>query len=114
MVFIRCHVLNFFQKLQLFFSGSFQNRLDTVKKIQNAGNPQVIEYLVSMLAVMDNPGVFKKGKVLGDGGNVGTNQGGQFANTFFSVRKLIDNNQSRGVSHGFDYFRPGFEQSQLF
>lgn len=75
------------------------------KEVHHARRNQTIENLRPSLLVVHNPRISQLGKVPGDGGHLGSHQGGQFAHASLPPRQLIQHQQAPRMRQRFEYLR---------
>ena len=72
------------------------------KRLGNAWGRESVKYLLASTIVHDQPRIPEDREVIGDGGHVGTDQFGQVRDAALSMAQDIDDQQTTGVTQGFE------------
>jgi hypothetical protein len=94
--------------LPLLFHVIFYNALHALKEAFDAGEAEGVKDLEAAFINLNDPGFLEDGQVFGDGGDIGSDHVGQFADTLFPAGKFIDDKQPGRVAESLHDFGPGF------
>jgi hypothetical protein len=83
--------------------------LDALEKVHHARGHEPVEDLGAAFVIFDDAGISQDGEVAGHGGHFGADHGGEFADAAFAAGQLIHNEESTGMSEGFEDLGLGFE-----